>query len=97
MTETSESEFTKASIAALLGKTPKLIGKINSMIDKIDDISIANDGTVTHNILRITKKLKKTQKLGAHRVWPSIASFKKWRNLHLKARREALRERMSPL
>ena len=40
------------SIASILGKTPKLIGKVKSQLDKIDDITINKDGTVTHNLLK---------------------------------------------
>ena len=41
----------------LLGKSPKLVGKINSKIDKIDDIIIRQDGTVVHNILKVHEKV----------------------------------------
>ena len=33
----------------MLGRPHKLIGKIKSHIDKIDDVTIKADGTVTHN------------------------------------------------
>jgi len=33
----------------MLGKPTKLIGKIKSHIDKIDDITLKADGTIIHN------------------------------------------------
>ena len=54
--EITNNEYDKnkkeESIASILGKTPKLIGKVKSQLDKIDDITINKDGTVTHNLLR---------------------------------------------
>lgn len=46
----------------VLGKSPKLVGKIQSQIDKIDDITIKADGSVEHNILRVTKRSSKEVK-----------------------------------
>jgi len=39
-------------INELLGKTPKLLNKVKSQIDYIDDIKIKDDGTVVHNVFR---------------------------------------------
>jgi peptide-methionine (R)-S-oxide reductase len=58
-----------------------------------------------HNILRVTvkprakksKRESKDEHLGDYRTWPSFNSFKTWRNKHLKLRREALRDRLTPL
>jgi len=61
----ADEEFTQAqyskneeqqSICQLLNKSPKLVGKIQSQVDKIDCITLNNDGSVTHRILRVTKK-----------------------------------------
>jgi len=41
-----------------LGKAPKLVGKIQSKIDKIDDIVIQDDGTVVHKILTYHSKVQ---------------------------------------
>ena len=70
-------ETTKVSIDQLLGKSPKLIGKIKSFQDKIDDIRVLPSGNVVHNILRVTKEMKyirgKPQRtMGKYREWPSI-------------------------
>ena len=103
----------------MFNKSPKLVGKIKSVIDKIDDVDVKPDGTVVHKWLRVTlkkdpkkgenkenaKKLKKAgikiasngNHLGKYRTWPNIASFKRWRTIHLKDRREFLRNRLSPL
>jgi hypothetical protein len=35
--------------------------------------------------------------MGKHRSWPNIQSFKRWRNIHLKDRRDFLKNRLSPL
>jgi hypothetical protein len=58
----------------------------------IDDILIKEDGTVTHNILRVRKNIKSPKDgehlriLGKFREWPSIDIFKQWRKRHLKLR-----------
>lgn len=46
----------QVDINALLKKTPKLIGKVQSMNDKIDSITLREDGTVVHNILRLAER-----------------------------------------
>jgi transglutaminase/protease-like cytokinesis protein 3 len=48
-----------------LKKSPKLIGKVISQVDKIDDIIIKPDGTVNHKWLRIT--LNNTPKKGENK------------------------------
>ena len=84
------------SLNEILGKSPKLIGKIRSQIDKVDDIEIRPDGTVVHKILRTFHKPKKNksskksslslkdQNRGRYREWPSIDKFKAWRKKHFK-------------
>ena len=67
------------------------------MQDKIDSIKIKNDGTVVHNILRVTKKTKGKHTLGEFRTWPSLSSFKSWRTRHMRAREEAVKERLTPI
>jgi len=79
----------------MLGKSPKLIGKVKSQLDKLDDISIENDGSVTHKILRVRKVYSKKalkdfkkqgitpKSHGALRKWPSFSSFKSWRTKYL--------------
>lgn len=67
---------------------------MKSLIDKIDDISIGEDGKVTHNILRARKNIKSPKDgehlrvLGKFREWPSIDTFKSWRKRHLKLRED---------
>jgi len=48
----------------ILKKSPKLVGKIQSQIDKIDAITLNADGSVTHKILRVTKKEQPKKKKG---------------------------------
>ena len=65
-------------------------------------MTIKSDGTVEHNVLRVTKELKKKGKKiqqvkGSKRTWPSFSAFKAWRTKHLKMRQEALRDRLTPL
>ena len=119
----ADEEFTEAqyskneeqeNLLQILGKSPKLVGKIQSQIDKIDAITINADGSVIHKILRHTKKdqpkLKKGEKprkgavlsktgleLGKHRTWPSVQSFNTWRTKHLNQRKNAIKEKLSPL
>ena len=112
MPEDDFVDIEKDSIESKLGKTPKLLGKIRSQIDKIDDIEIRPDGSVVHKILRtyikpdkkIPKKQRKNikkplkeQNRGAYREWPSFEKFKAWRTKHFKKRSEFLQARMTPL
>jgi hypothetical protein len=86
----------------LLGKSPKLIGKVQSMFDKIDDVIVNEDGSVAHNILKLSVRVvdgnrevvKKTNK---PRTWESVEKFRKWRNNILGKRRDELQERLTPL
>ena len=53
----------------LLPKSPKLLNKVFSHLDKIDHIQILQDGTVEHQIIRIPRKqleIKKTIKNKKH-------------------------------
>mmetsp|Transcript_32426 Transcript_32426/g.49605 ORF Transcript_32426/g.49605 Transcript_32426/m.49605 type:complete len:262 (-) Transcript_32426:264-1049(-) len=54
--------YTKAEIEALIGKPSKMLNKVMSQQDKIDDIHILSDGKVVHNTLKncvVNKKYKK--------------------------------------
>jgi hypothetical protein len=55
--------MSKMEIDRLLGKTPKLLGKIRSILDKIDDIKVLEDGRVKHNYLRVSMKTPDLKKL----------------------------------
>ena len=98
--------YSKKYINKLLHKTPKLVGKIQSKIDKIDDIVIMRDGSVIHNILKVHKKEMQTTR-GKERLvsvntkepktWASLEVFKSWRKRILKARDSVLKEKLSPL
>jgi len=85
----------------LLGKTPKLINKVKSQIDYIDDIKIKDDGTIVHNVFRnytVTKgKNKSLQNDKGPKTWPSIETFKSWRMRHLAERREHIKDQLTPL
>lgn len=77
----------------MLGKAPKLLNKVRSQIDVIDDITLRSNGTVIHNVFRTYKKSKKTGKIREDKAsvpkqWPSVKAFKSWRLRHLAARRE---------
>ena len=48
-------KLSQDEINKIMNKTPKLIGKVRSIQDKIDDITIREDGTVVHNYLRVSK------------------------------------------
>ena len=52
--EVEEKELTldQQRINEVLFKTPKKINKIKSIVDKMDDITIHEDGRVVHNILK---------------------------------------------
>ena len=74
----------------MLDKSPKLVGKINSKLDKIDDIVIRKDGTVVHNILKVHERVTERKRLVSvktkePKTWPSLKVFKAWRAKVLKA------------
>lgn len=72
------------------------------MFDKLDDVSVHPDGTVTHNILKVKIKfmdgkqqvIKNTK---TPRTWESFEKFRKWRNNILVKRRDVLQETLTPL
>jgi hypothetical protein len=68
----------------LLGKTPKLLGKVKSELDKIDDVTIASNGDVIHNVLRRRREIGGKRKIAGLRRFDNFDQFKKWRNRHLK-------------
>jgi predicted nucleic acid-binding Zn-ribbon protein len=61
--EKIKSIISKEEINRLLGKSPKLIGKVRSVLDKIDDISVLEDGRVIHNYLRLSQPTPDYKKL----------------------------------
>ena len=52
-------QVTKAAIDILLGKSPKLIGKVKSYFDKLDDITVSENGSVAHNLLKCNQPHRK--------------------------------------
>ena len=47
--------YTVEEINEMLGKSPKLLNRVMSEIDKIDNILILEDGRVKHRMMRTTK------------------------------------------
>ena len=63
--EITSSEYQKHQdydLNKILKKSPKLVGKVMSQIDKIDDVRINSDGTVTHNWLRYVQRSSVSKK-----------------------------------
>ena len=102
----TESEYEKnkqLSKDNFLGKTPKLLNRVRSQIDVIDDVELRSNGTVKHNVFTYYKHVqvpgdkKKTIKKKGPKVWPSVKAFRTWRANHLAERREAFRDKLTPL
>lgn len=58
--EFTQSEYQKnkeMSIDKLLGKTPKLLNRVRSQIDVIDDVELRSNGTVKHNVFTYYKQV----------------------------------------
>lgn len=104
--EFTQSEYQKnkdQSIDKLLGKAPKLLNKVRSQIDVIDDVELRSNGTVKHNVFtyykhaKIQGKEKREVRKKGPKIWPSLQAFKNWRANHLSERREAFRDKLTPL
>ena len=63
--------------------------KVQSFLDKLNDVTVNNDGTVTHNIYLTSDK-------SGPREFKDMATFEKWRNKHIKDRKAFLTHRLTP-
>lgn len=101
--EEVETEIEKVDSTKLFGKSTKLEGKVQSKLDKLDDITILEDGSVRHNVLKQLepKKGKGNEKVKVKtnkaRTWKSLQVFRKWRASILSDRQTHLRDSLSPL
>lgn len=62
--------------------------RVLSLLDKLQDVTVNSDGTVTHNFAQSSGDKPRTFK--------DEATFKKWLNKHLKERKEDLKARLTP-
>lgn len=80
MSKGSEEEKRRKAII-----TPdKYVKKVKSIQDKLMDVTVQADGSVTHNLL-------KNPKDGQPRVFKSEAVYQKWLAKHLRERKEQLK------
>ena len=77
-------------------ETPELIQldqtetkKVRSFMDKLNDITVREDGTVTHNVF------KKKDESGP-REFKNMETFESWKRKHLRERREFLKNKLTP-
>ena len=79
--------------AELFEKTPKVLSKVLSEMDKIDEIEMQMDGRVTHKILRKSNN----DSAAEPRDWKDLETFKKWRASHVQKRQRWLKQKLTPL
>lgn len=79
--------------AELFDKTPKVLSKVLSEMDKVDQIEMQMDGRITHKILRKSNN----DPAAEPRDWKDLDTFKKWRASLIQKRMRWLKSKLTPL